>query len=66
LSYAIGIDKPLAIYINTDKGILQPRESLYEECTPNNIMKEFDLRNFDYTKTAQFGHFGFDFPWERV
>ena len=28
--------------------------------------KEFDLRNFDYIKTAQFGHFGFDFPWEKI
>ena len=66
LSYAIGVDKPLAIYINSDKGPIKPRDSLYDECTPNNIIKEFDLRNFDYTKTAQFGHFGFDFPWERV
>lgn len=64
LSYAIGLDKPMAIYMNSDRGIVAPSEDIYTECTPNNIIKEFDLRKFDYKKTAQFGHFGFRFPWD--
>ena len=64
LSYAIGLDKPMAIYINSDRGIILPSDKVYTECTPNNIIKEFDLRKFDYSKTAQFGHFGMRFPWD--
>lgn len=66
LSYAIGVAQPLAIYIDSDKGNITPGDGLYEYCTPNHIIEEFDLKNFDYTKTAQFGHFGQNFPWEQV
>ena len=64
LSYAIGIAEPLAIYIDSNEGSIEPTEELYEECTPNNIIKEFNLKEFDYTQTAKYGHFGWDFPWE--
>lgn len=57
LSYAIGIAKPLAIYIDSDKGNLLISDSLYDECTPQNIIKDLDLLNLDYEKQAQFGHF---------
>lgn len=65
LSYAIGKKQPLAIYINSDRGYIEPAPELYEECEPQNIIKEFDLLNFDYEKTAQYGHFGLDFPWDK-
>lgn len=67
LSYAIGIARPLAIYINSDKGYIEAPDYLYEECHPQAIIEEFDLRHFDYTKTAKFGHFGNQFfPWESL
>ena len=57
ISYAIGIDKPLSIYIDSDKGYIEPDESLYLECTPKNIIKDLDLLNIYYEEKARFGHF---------
>ena len=57
ISYAIGIDKPLSIYIDSDKGYIEPDESLYLECTPKNIIKDLDLLNTCYEEKARFGHF---------
>ena len=57
ISYAIGIDKPLSIYIDSDKGYIEPDESLYIECTPKNIIKDLDLLNICYEEKARFGHF---------
>ncbi len=57
LSYAIGKDKPLAIYITTDKSEINPPEELYEECTPKNIIKDLNLKNICYEDTAKYGHF---------
>ena len=66
LSYAIGQSKPLAIYIDSDKGNLEVPDSWYDECTPYNIIEEFDLRKPIYESTASFGHFGNDFAWEVI
>ena len=57
LSYAIGVRKPLAIYITSDKGDIDVSDSLYAECEPNNIIKDLDLLNKCYVDTAKFGHF---------
>lgn len=57
LSYAIGIAHPLAIYIESNKGNIEVESSLYEECTPKNIIKDLDLLNTNYEEKAQFGHF---------
>ncbi len=57
LSYAIGVEEPLAIYINTDKGELSASKDLYEECKPRNIINDLDLRNTCYEERARFGHF---------
>jgi S-adenosylmethionine synthetase len=57
ISYAIGIKKPLSIYIDSDKGYIEPEESLYTECEPKNIIKDLDLLNKCYFDTAKFGHF---------
>ena len=57
LSYVIGIEKPLAIYIKTNKGDIQVQDSLYEECKPKNIIKDLDLLNICYEKRAKYGHF---------
>lgn len=57
LSYAIGMEKPLAIYINSDQGELEAPEKFYEESTPDRIISDLDLRNVDFVDLAAFGHF---------
>lgn len=57
LSYAIGLARPLAIYIDSNKGNFIPSELLYEECKPNNIIRDLDLLNIDYESQARYGHF---------
>jgi len=55
ISYAIGISRPLAIYINSDKGNIEPYDSLYERCKLANIINELDLLNTSYYDKAKFG-----------
>ena len=57
ISYAIGLSKPLAIYIQTDKGDVEVPQSLYEECKLKNIIDDLNLRNTCYEERAKFGHF---------
>ena len=63
LSYAIGIRKPLAIYIDSDKGMLNEEvtiskyDSLYTECEPKNIIDDLNLLNKCYYNTSMYGHF---------
>ena len=57
LSYAIGMEEPLAIYIKTNLGDIEADKSLYEECKPKNIIKDLDLKNECYEERAKFGHF---------
>lgn len=66
LSYAIGMDKPLAVYIRTSKGMLTADESLYGILTPKNIIESLNLRDPIFEETAAFGHFGNgSFTWEK-
>lgn len=57
LSYAIGKKQPLAIYVTSDKGDLSVDESLYEQCTPYNMIQDLNLRDVCYEEKAKFGHF---------
>lgn len=57
LSYAIGMAEPLAIYINSSIGYIEPEQSLYHRCTPANIIKELNLLETDYEDLAKFGHY---------
>ena len=57
LCYAIGLRRPLAIYIDSDKGNLVPDEELYERGEPSHIIEELDMKHIDYEKQAMFGHF---------
>ncbi len=66
LSYAIGKAEPLAIYIDSSIGNIEPSEELYRECKPLNIIHDLDLRKQIYKQTAMFGHFGNNgFEWEK-
>ena len=63
LSYAIGIRKPLAIYIDSDKGMLNDEvtinkySNLYQECEPKNIIDDLNLLNDCFYERSKFGHF---------
>jgi len=74
LSYAIGVAKPLSIYIDTygairgglSEGDLVKAVSKIFHLTPQEIIDAFDLRKPIFEKTAVYGHFGRDFPWEKL
>ena len=57
LSYAIGVARPMAIYVDSDHGNLTVDDSYYTECEPANIIKDLNLLNIDYEEKAKFGHF---------
>lgn len=57
ISYAIGKVEPLAIYIDSNKGNIEPTKKLYKECEPLNIIKDLDLRKPQFEKRARYGHF---------
>jgi S-adenosylmethionine synthetase len=73
VSYAIGISKPLSVYVDTygtgsksDAEILDIVMKNFD-LRPGIIQKELNLRRPIYEKTAYFGHFGRDdpdFTWE--
>jgi len=59
LSYAIGIAEPLAIHIESNKGNykIAKDDKFYEECKPQNIIRDLALKNKCFEETARFGHF---------
>lgn len=72
LSYAIGLAKPVSIFVKTDSG-----EGLDEKLpyiirrvfplTPHEIVEHFNLLYPIYSHTSVYGHFGNNaFPWERT
>ena len=74
IAYAIGVAKPVSIYVDThgtavvdEEKITACVEALFD-LTPKGIMKELDLLRPIYRKTAAYGHFGredADFTWEQ-
>lgn len=57
LSYAIGVSEPLAIYIETDAGVISVPPELYKQSTPANIIRNLRLKEIKYEELARFGHF---------
>ena len=57
LSYAIGKKEPLAIYVRSNKGNIEPTKEIYKECEPLRIRKWLHLESTPFEKLAQFGHF---------
>jgi len=73
VSYAIGVSKPISIYINTYNTNKISEEKILEiinkvfNFEPSNIIKELDLQKPIYHLTTCFGHFGKNnLPWERL
>ena len=78
LSYAIGVSKPLSIYINTN-GTSQVDETKIEnlipelfDLSPRGIREHLQLNNPIYVPTSAYGHFGRTptiqghFTWEKT
>ena len=73
VSYAIGIEKPLSIYVNTfgtgrktDKEIIQIIEEKFD-LTPKGIIEYLGLQKPIFSKTTNYGHFGKQgLPWEKI
>lgn len=72
-SYAIGVAKPVSIYVDTFGTATIPEDQIVKliynrfELTPRGIIEYLGLRNPIYTKTTNYGHFGKDdLPWERI
>ena len=78
LAYAIGVSKPLAIYVDlhgtgqVDEGKLE--KAIYQviDLSPRGIRTHLQLNRPIYTRTSSYGHFGREpeadggFSWERL
>ncbi len=75
IAYAIGVARPLSIFVETfgtgkvsDETIIQLIAEHFD-LRPAGIIQSLDLRRPIYQPTAAFGHFGrtdIDAPWERL
>ena len=73
LAYAIGVAKPVAIYIDTfgtnmieEEKILEKIEDKFD-LTPNGIINELNLLDPIYKNTTNYGHFGkSDLSYEKI
>lgn len=72
-SYAIGVAKPVSIYVDTFGTGTVPEQELVDliykrfELTPRGIIEYLGLKKPIFTKTTNYGHFGkIDLPWEKV
>ena len=75
LSYAIGVSKPVSIYVNTygtgkvDDDKLSVLLNKHIDLTPRGIVERLKLKRPIYKQTAAYGHFGRDekdFTWEKL
>ena len=73
LSYAIGVAKPVSIYVETFGTATIPEEKIAEkiyekfDLTPRGIINYLNLRKPIYKKTTNYGHFGkTELPWEKI
>ncbi len=73
IAYAIGQADIISLNINTFDTSKVSTEALLNavrkvfDFRPKAIIEQFNLLDFNYTQTAQNGHFGFvDYPWEKT
>ena len=78
LSYAIGVSKPLSVYVNTDGTAKVSEDKLADvlqelmNLSPRGIREHLKLNRPIYARTAAYGHFGREpdgaggFSWERL
>ncbi len=75
LAYAIGVSRPVSLFIETfgtgkvaDERIVKAVEKVFD-CRPGAIIEQLDLLRPIYSPTAAYGHFGRSektFTWERT
>jgi S-adenosylmethionine synthetase len=75
VAYAIGVAKPVAVYVETfgtekvPAAAIEKAISKVFDLRPRAIIEELDLLRPIYAQTAAYGHFGRelpDFTWERT
>ena len=75
LAYAIGVSKPVSLYVNTFGTNKIPENQIEElvkknfDMTPYGIISQLDLKRPIYQKTSSYGHFGRNepgFTWEKT
>lgn len=73
LSYAIGVSRPLQVFVETFGTGVLPDDKLREivekefDFRPLAIIEKLDLKKPIYKKTASYGHFGRnEFSWEKL
>jgi S-adenosylmethionine synthetase len=75
VSYAIGVAKPLSVFVDTFGSNKIPEDKIealihkHFDLRPSHIIKDLDLLKPRYLKTASLGHFGrseAEFTWERT
>lgn len=73
LAYAIGVAKPVSVYVNTYSTGIMSDEELTKiivkefDFRPYSIIEKLDLRKPVYKKTSNYGHFGNgEFSWEKT
>lgn len=57
ISYAIGVARPLAIYVTSNIGDIDVNEDVYQAHTPANIISRLQLNKPGFEERAKFGHF---------
>lgn len=73
IAYAIGIEEPVSIYVDTFGTGTISEEQIIDiiknrfDLTPKGIINYLGLREPIYTKTTNYGHFGKEYlPWEKI
>jgi len=78
LSYAIGVAKPLSVYVDAhgtgkvDEAVIEKAVAEVMDLTPRGIRQHLDLNKPIYARTSAYGHFGRQpdadggFSWERT
>ncbi|SCW26289.1 methionine adenosyltransferase [Ruminococcaceae bacterium YRB3002] len=75
LAYAIGVASPVSVMVDTFETGLIPDDKICDivrklfDLRPAAIIRDLNLRNPIYSKTAAYGHFGrsdVKFPWEET
>jgi S-adenosylmethionine synthetase len=73
ISYAIGVAKPVSIFVDTFGTNIIPEEKIVEiinknfDLTPRGIINTLELEKPIYAKTTNYGHFGKkELPWEKI
>ena len=73
LAYAIGVEQPVSVQIDThgtetaDPEKISKRVREVFDLSPRGIIQHLALLDFRYRQTARNGHFGNpSFPWERT